>query len=918
MLSHRRLKSDAGARGGIEQVSISAPGAGGRLRLEHALPPSQVIDDLKLTVRLKADRPGGAVGIRVVYPNQTDPRTGEPLVTIIGAPEIYAQPDSWQELTCTSLESQLVARQRILRRQIQSDIDTRGRYADRAVVEFPITAGTTTIRIDEIALGPVVSPRNNEEIIQIGFEDDPVQSPLEFRLDRLLLEGRPFFPVVAPYHGEQPAQLADDGINVVWAPDYRQYQLLKELRQQGLWCIATPPRLLTDETDKLKNGKVSLLPFSRETAPIIAWYAGTLIPADRAKDTVTLIDQIRAADQHFNRPVMADVGGSERLFSRHVGLLGTSRHVLHTEFPLIKYRDWLIQRGKLALPGSFQWTWIQTEPATANVEYRQLAGKPAIVVEPEQIRLQVYAACAAGCRGIGYWNNTSFDSKFPGALERQLAIRQINLELQLIGPWLSTGTLVGQSPFEVERLNSSTLSEELQQSPPDRGMRFGTPRAVPTSRRSTVSAERDPNASNVLEAATFKTDFGLLLLPIWYQDGAQYVPGKMAGENAKIVVENFNVTARAYEVSTTRIQSLPSRRITGGTEITLPVLDMTAAIVVTSDRDFIRRIEHKMKAVQERSARTTIDLAAAKLQRVGSINSELGSLKMRIVDAAATLTRADQRIRDAESAFQRGEFHEARMSSRQAMKLLRILQRSHWEAAVRSLTFATASPHAVSYQTLPDHWKMIARLGSSPMKIDSNLIRSGDFEDIELMSVEGWQHIQDDSPDLRRSAELYQSGRSGNYCLRLVAAPAAGNEIPQVIDKAPVTVKTPPVLVRAGQVVHVGGWARVVAPIAANFDGATLSDNLLGNVAAIRWNEPQEWQPFELIREIQQSGELQLTITLHGLGEIHFDDLQINTHTPRRLDATGVPLQDPEPEPESRSGPLDFFSRLPKLSPRKP
>ena len=80
-------------------------------------------------------------------------------------------------------------------------------------------------------------------------------------------------------------------------------------------------------------------------------------------------------------------------------MLGTSRHVCGTTFSLKDYKNWLGQRTRLATPGSYLFTWIQTEPVPAMNDWRSPEGLKPTVIEPEQIRLQVYAAIAPAFAG---------------------------------------------------------------------------------------------------------------------------------------------------------------------------------------------------------------------------------------------------------------------------------------------------------------------------------------------------------------------------------------------------------------------------------------------------------------------------------------------------------------------------------------
>jgi hypothetical protein len=61
----------------------------------------------------------------------------------------------------------------------------------------------------------------------------------------------------------------------------------------------------------------------------------------------------------------------------------------------------------------------------------------------------------------------------------------------------------------------------------------------------------------------------------------------------------------------------------------------------------------------------------------------------------------------AEKALERRDFDAARQMAADAMQLQRILQRAHWNDAVRKLSSPVSSPYAISFQTLPEHWRLI-------------------------------------------------------------------------------------------------------------------------------------------------------------------------------------------------------------------
>lgn len=876
--------------------------------LETSLPPARVIDDLKLSLYWNSNRNGAVLYLRVVFPRHRHPQTGKALSALVEG-DRYAQPGKWQILSAGITQRQIQARLRELRQQYQNPkISSEGMYVTAAVIRLPVDPGTIHAGIAEVRFGPIVAPLskpgNPSGIRQASVETaPPAPLPLTFRLDRLEVNGYPFVPRIAAYHGETPAVLHDAGVNVVWIPRYDDERLMQELQAVGLWLTATPP-FRPESRSSPVTGVEDRNAFAARTSRILFWNVGTRIPGKARRDLIEWVDRIHKADRLLDRPILGDVAGEERIYSRHIGLLGFSRHVLHTSFTLRQYRDWLVQKRRLARPGSFCWTWIQTEPARFPATGTPDNTLP-IVVEPEQIRLQVYAALSAGCRGIGFWKTTPLDAQTPGAEERRWMVSQLNLELDLLSPWIATGTVVAQTPFTVHQPEQEAIGRsrlDFNTNPSQRRQQ----RALLNERH--ARSRRNQQQRGELQATVIRSEFGTLLLPVWYETNAQFVPAKSAAHNAEVVVHGISESASAWLITTTGITGLVQERVTGGLRITIPRFDQTAAVVLTTNRLLIEQLRKRVRKMAPLSAQLSVKLARAKLKRVRQVDAELSALGTRQPDAPQLLHRAGWMLGQAEAALNRRDYASARQNSANALQLLRILQRAHWNDAVRALSSPVSSPYAVCFQSLPAHWRLVEQFGRSRPGGRENILRSGNFEDIDTMIAEGWRHSQQSHPAVRATAELYPRGKEGSYCLRLIAAPVPGKDPPVYLPQPPVTVNSPPLTVRSGQLVHISGWIQVAAAPVGSLEGVTLTENLTGPRGALRWRKKAGWQPFSLLREVKQSGTLRVTISLHGMGEVRFDDLRITLHNPP-LSPAAAKTASP---PRSRPG---FLDRLPRLSP---
>jgi len=272
--------------------------------LLHDVPKARVIDELVVTLWYRSNRDGARLLVRVVLPNQVNPVNGQPLtVTLPGS--AYTDPTHWQVLTCENLEQQLNKMLPALRRKLQQEtgrphqIDTRGSYVDSVVVEFQSGKGETQIAVDDLRLAPVISPSQvpgAQPVQQVQALETAARAQAEFHLGRLVVDSRPFFPLIVPYHAEQPGELAQLGFNVAWVPDYRDEALLSDLAQVGLRGMAIPPRLARETDDGPGTPSAQLAPFGPETGSILLWYLGTRIPPESRRALLAWEEQIRNAD----------------------------------------------------------------------------------------------------------------------------------------------------------------------------------------------------------------------------------------------------------------------------------------------------------------------------------------------------------------------------------------------------------------------------------------------------------------------------------------------------------------------------------------------------------------------------------------------------------------------------------------------
>ena len=318
-------------------------------------------------------------------------------------------------------------------------------------------------------------------------------------------------------------------------------------------------------------------------------------------------------------------------------------------------------------------------------------------------------------------------------------------------------------------------------------------------------AERDTLLKNQklipseTDVSVFQGPYFKLIIVTWLGHDAQFAPGTLAGNEAKVLIPEPSECAHFWSVTTTGLQPLKKVKMPGGYQVTLPKLDQTAVILASPDplqRDPIE--DRTMKMAQE-SADVWIRLAKAKLKRVEMVDAELTALGHDQPDGRMLLYRAEQIVRHSQAAFEQGDYNRAREDAADTMQLCRTLQYAHWNEAVLSqgVTVPLSSPYTVCFQTLPDHWRLVERIGRSADRPQDNLLATGDFEDPRVVREE-WIHSQHAIEGVRANATLVSPAHRGKYALQLTATPSPGFAPPVVIPKAPVTVTSPSVPVPRG------------------------------------------------------------------------------------------------------------------------
>ena len=895
VLLHRRESGGGVDSSGCERVVIRTNRLGTRASWGQPIPESRVVDELSVSVWVWSRSPGVQLSVRVVYPHQKDPVTGRVLSDLVPGPRV-TRSGRWQRLTLDGFGARLRERLVLLRARLKRpSLEGRDAYIDRVVLSLDPDPGPTEWLVDDLRVGPIVAPRPGvvPELFSADLESAGRRgSPGEVHLDRFQVNDLPFLPRVVVHRGESLEVLRSSGVNLVHVSDYRDRALIDRLRTAGLWAMAVPPRPPTVDGVVAGPGRLGLVPIGVEADGILCWYldpsstvSSHLDPVDDNRggweSLMHWVGQLRVADRRMRRPILADVMGMEHMVSRQRLLPLISREVIGTGLPLKLHQQWLEERRSRGRPGSLAFSWVQVD-------------SDSVVIEPEQIELQVRSALSAGYRGVGFRTSGRLDSDAPAAAERLLMLGLVNLELDLLESFLATSTRIGRLPVIVGRRDESAglsgsgaglasrsdggsdgTSGKRSESEGDRVRRRRRVVAThPALATATVAARIDRRVQAVL----FGTDYGQLLLTTWMGDNDQFVPGQMALADVSVVVPGGDETATAWEVTTTGLRSVATRRVAGGVVLEIGRFDRRSNIVLTSDPRVVSQLRLQIARRSSRAARMVLQLAQARFDRVREVDRSLIELGHAQPDASQLMTRAASFLSRAAALLGRGESNVSRLYSDATLQTLRILQRAHWEHAVRESATPVASTSSRCFQTLPEHWELAAAVVGSGSGFRPRLL-GGDFEDLEGMIRAGWSSQRAAISGMTMAAEVYRGsrGRDGERgsCLRLLAVSDLRASVPTRLPQYTVIVDSPSVSVSAGELVRITGRIRLVSARPGSLDGGVLEDTLGGPAARLHCRRTGGWRRFELLRRAERGGDVRLRVALEGLGELRVDDLQI-------------------------------------------
>src|SRR5262249_36808747 len=289
----------------------------------------------------------------------------------------------------------------------------------------------------------------------------------------------------------------------------------------------------------------------------------------------------------------------------------------------------------------------------------------------------------SGCRGLGFWSDRFLADSHQGR-DRLQGMALLNAEIDMLSPVILTA-----------RERTQWLA----------------------------------TGNSNIKAALLRGERRAVLLPIWFGSGMQFVPDQGAIPSLKITVPLVADGSDPWRISPAGVECLANqtRKVVGGTEVTINEFDLVTPIVFTNDRPgLVAWWQDYTRKYGRLAARWALDMAAVEYEKVYAVHSKLTGMGIDVHGADVLFKQAVRSHEDGRRNFAAELYDKAYLDAMRAMRPLRVIMRDHWVQATSTLDTPTSSPYAVSFFSLPKHWELFRQVQAS--RVAENVLPHGGFE----------------------------------------------------------------------------------------------------------------------------------------------------------------------------------------------
>jgi hypothetical protein len=813
----------------------------------YPIPRAEIIPDLKVSVWVRANRPGMRLTARAVLPRERQAKNLDQPQPVIVTGDVYQATGQWQLLRIRDVKRELQSQVTLLQGELNRKVNLEGAFIDQVQLNVYSGPGEHQVWLDDLEVTPILSGAVNEARSEPGPDRSKppvtmttVLPKVELTRNKLVVNKQPFFLRGIRYTDANSLPLLRElGFNTLWVDGKTPETALTAATREGFWLVPElrpPPNGLAGLNSNTVRNEIDRF---AKNEHVLAWQitAGPGLTAEDAEVVSKSLRGTRTSNQLYAGSVWS--GYREYSQSQALDMVGVHRWPLFSSLNPIEYRDWLVSRSRLAQPEAYFWTWVQThipEPTRVlltGVEKSKTI--PDLGPEPAQIRLMSALALSAGYRGLGFWADQSLSEERLGKA-RRLELALINQQFNLLEPYLATM----QDAVWIKT--------------------------------------KDPR----IHAAVLRCEGGFVVLPVWTQPGTQYVAGPCYVKNLELVIPGLPIDIQIHEVVPGNVRSVHHQRTAGGAKVVLSEFSVTTALLCTNDATMIGRLQQKAQHNARIAAQWAYDAAREELSGVEAVHDQLKAAGMDRPYDYQLREEAYKSLQEAYQAFTRGNLADFRLSfeaSQKSGQYVRQLMRNHWEFTTKGLSSPVSSPYTVSYYTLPRYYQWLKLVNQS--QHTGNLLRDGDCEAPAGDAPAEWSVRKDTLDEVQLAeARVSEQPHDGRQCWKLSISAKDPATEPEALERTFLAVSSPGVALNPGTTVRLSGWVRIPTPLKATSDGLLIYDNAGSEALALRFYHCPQWKKFELYRQVPASGQVNLSLALTGIGTVYFDDLTIEAVNP--------------------------------------
>lgn len=818
-----------------EQIRIAAQ-PGTHIYYWYGLPQAEIVDDLKVSVWLRANRPGLKLAARVVLPRERNAKNLDQPVTLLLTGDTYGQTGEWQQLWLREPRKDLASQAMLLSGEVNHKVNTDGAYLDQLQLNLYSGPGEILAWIDDVEVNPVLALNSKDNRGSMPVSLSPTKSNIptvELTRNKLVVSKQPYFMRGIRY--TEPGtikSLREMGFNTLWVDSKTPEATLTSAAREGFWLIPElrpPPGGLASLTSLSLRNEMDRFPRSDQ---VLAWQLSG--ESGLTTEQADIVSKSLRGSRNQGQLYSGSVWNGYRQYSQHLEMIGVHRWPLLTTLNPIDYRDWLVSRTRLAQPDAYFWTWVQTHvPAQTRVLLTGMEKSKENVdygPNPGQIRLMSFVALSAGYRGLGFWADDSLNDEKLGKA-RKLELALLNQQFSLLEPYLATMQDVNWIKTRDSRIHCAVL----------------------------------------------RCEGGFVVLPVWTAPNNQFVLEPCHIKQLQLVIPGVPVDAQVYEVVPGDLRSVHHRRVAGGIELTIPEFSLCTALLCTSDAKMIGNLQQKAQQSARLAAQQAYDAAREELTTVEAIHEQLKSQGLDRPYDVQLREQAYKQLQESFQAFSRGNLADHRLSyeaSQRSGQYIRQLMRNHWEYTVKGLSSPVSSPYTLSYYSLPKYYEWLKVTNQS--QLTGNLLRDGDCETPAGAPPSGWQVSKDSLDEVKLAeARVSETPHDGSQCWKLSIVAKDLTYAPEALERTFLVVTSPAIALPPGTTVKLTGWYRIPDPIKASADGLLIYDSAGGEALGIRLYHAKAWKKLETYRQVPSTGQISMSIAMTGLGTAYFDDLKI-------------------------------------------